>query len=164
MNVNHLYNFGTINEVQGGVVVIGADGRAEAIEEVRSQEAQAVENAVDEVQEDRSAAAQAQDEEAPLKKKGRPRSQGLESCFATTVDAAACIERLRPLVQGRRGREVALVVKASAALGWLDSTPNFAQLTAAFGDLGNRKGFTEQMQKGFFSDSEIDGMKKKLLE
>ena len=49
MNVNHLYNFGTINEVQGGVVVIGADGRAEAIEDVRSQEAQAVEDAVGEV-------------------------------------------------------------------------------------------------------------------
>ena len=49
MNVNHLYNFGTINEVQGGVVVIGADGRAEAIDDVHSQEAQAVENAVGEV-------------------------------------------------------------------------------------------------------------------
>lgn len=163
MNVNHLYNFGTINEVQGGVVVIGADGRAQAIEDLHSQEEQTMENAVEEIHEDRNEAAQLQAEKS-VKKKGRPRSQGLQSCFATTVDAVACIERLRPLVQGRRGREVALVVKASAALGWFDRTPNFAQLTAAFGDLGNRKGFAEQMQRGFFSDSEIEGMKKKLLE
>ena len=163
MNVNHLYNFGTINEVQGGVVVIGADGRAQAIEDLCAQEARATEEIAEEVQEDRTVADLLQAEK-PMKKKGRPRSQELAACFASTVDAAECIERLRPFIQGRRGSEVALVVKASAALGWLDKEPNFTQLTTAFGDLGNRKGYTEQMQRGFFSSAEIDGMKKKLLE
>ena len=94
---------------------------------------------------------------------GRPMAEGLASCFKEGVDASACIERMRPYIVGEKGKQVVLVLKAAYRLEWFEKMPIFPQLVREFGELGNQRGFSEQMKNGFFSDDEVETMMQKLM-
>ena len=94
---------------------------------------------------------------------GRPMAEELASCFKEGVDAGACIERMRPYIVGEKGKQVVLVLKAAYRLEWFEKMPIFPQLVREYGELGNQRGFSEQMKKGFFSDDEIEKMTEKLM-
>lgn len=55
------------------------------------------------------------------------------------------LKKLHSLIDGRKGKDVALVIKASMQLGWLLSKPTFTQLQNEFGDIGNVSGYNHQM-------------------
>lgn len=94
---------------------------------------------------------------------GRPMADELASCFREGVDAQACIERMRPYIEGERGKQVVLVLKAAYRLEWFEKMPIFPQLVREYGELGNQRGFCEQMKNGFFSEDEINNMTEKLM-
>lgn len=94
---------------------------------------------------------------------GRPMAEELASCFKEGVDAGACIERMRPYIVGEKGKQVVLVLKAAYRLEWFEKMPIFPQLVREYGELGNQRGFSEQMKNGFFSDEEIQKMTEKLI-
>ena len=102
------------------------------------------------------------EEPKAMKAKGRPRAPELAACFHEGVDAKVCIERMRPLIEGRKGREVVLVLKAAMRLKWLATMPKFSQLEGEYGALGNARGFREQMNHGYFDDDEIEMVMAKL--
>jgi len=131
MNVNHLYNYGTINEVQAGVVVIGADG------EVRPLAAQ------------QPAAAEAP--EAPAAPPaGRPGGRGdIRDLFADAARAEEQLTLMANLIRGHKGKRAALVVTCAAEAGWLTDLPSYEQLCSAFGDIGARSNFYRQMATRF---------------
>ncbi len=90
-------------------------------------------------------------------------AEELASCFKEGVDAGACIERMRPYIVGEKGKQVVLVLKAAYRLEWFEKMPIFPQLVREYGELGNQRGFSEQMKNGFFSDEEIQKMTEKLI-
>lgn len=68
------------------------------------------------------------------------------------------LKKLHSLIDGRKGKNVALVIKASMQLGWLLCKPTFTQLQNEFGDIGNVSGYNHQMK--IDSDkTEIEGIK-----
>lgn len=60
-------------------------------------------------------------------------------------DKTQHLKKLHSLIDGRKGKNVALVIKASMQLGWLLSKPTFTQLQNEFGDIGNVSGYNHQM-------------------
>ncbi|MBR1801293.1 MAG: hypothetical protein IJ767_07395 [Bacteroidaceae bacterium] len=94
---------------------------------------------------------------------GRPLAEELASCFRQNVDAADCIERMRPYIVGQKGKQVVLVLKAACRLQWFQKMPIFPQLVREYGALGRPSGFGEQMRTGYFSDEEVEGMMNKLI-
>lgn len=96
------------------------------------------------------------------KSKGRPRSPNLEKCFREGVDAKVYIERMRPLLKGKVGRDVALVITAVDKLGVFETIPNYTQLEREFGKLGESSGYRQQMKHLKLRPNELERMVKKL--
>lgn len=77
--------------------------------------------------------------------RGRPRYKSLRQLVAEGLDADEVAERLRPLIQGQKGKRVALVMTCACEAGLFIEQPTFNALTDEFGDLGNRAGYNKQM-------------------
>lgn len=133
MNVNHLYNYGTINDVQAEVVVIGADGMARPLAEQTQQPS-----------------SQTEAEAELVKPKGRPTGkEDIRDIFAEADRAEEHLQMMANLIRGHKGKRVALVVTCAAEAGWLTDMPSYEQLCTAFGDIGARSNFYRQMQTQF---------------
>lgn len=67
------------------------------------------------------------------------------------------LNSLHRLMKGRKGKEVALIIKASMQLGWI-TKPTFSQLQKEFGNIGSIGGYNHQMTLQP-TNEEIEGMK-----
>ena len=77
--------------------------------------------------------------------RGRPRYKSLRQLVAEGLDADEVAERLRPLIQGQKGKRVALVMTCACEAGLLIEPPTFNALTDEFDDLGSKAGYNKQM-------------------
>ncbi len=90
-----------------------------------------------------------------LKTDGR-RAKPFKDCLLAP-DKEQHLKKIHSLIDGRKGKDVALVIKASIQLGWIRK-PTFLQVKNEFGDIGNKSGYNTQMSKRQ-DDTEIDGIK-----
>lgn len=92
--------------------------------------------------------------------KGRPRTTLQDKITATNKEEL--INKLHLLIDGKSGKDVALVITACVLKG-LMTKPTFKQVECEFGNIGNRSGFNKYMSKStFFTDDELNGIKNQL--
>lgn len=69
------------------------------------------------------------------------------------------LNSLHQLIKDRRGKDVALIVKASMQLGWI-TKPTFSQVQNEFGNVGNKSGYNKYMSlPNAFTQQDLNGMK-----
>lgn len=73
------------------------------------------------------------------------------------------LNKLHSMIDGKRGKNVALVIFASVEIG-LILKPTYTEVKNEFGNVGAESGYNNYLDKSKFSDSEINGIKKRLLE
>lgn len=73
------------------------------------------------------------------------------------------LNKLHSMIDGKRGKNVALVIFASVEIG-LILKPTYKEVKNEFGNIGAESGYNNYLNKSKFSDSEINGIKKRLLE
>ena len=73
------------------------------------------------------------------------------------------LKELHELISGRKGREVALIIRVCIKEGII-TKPTFKQVEDEFGYIGNVSGYNKYMADKYeFNDEEINGIKKKLM-
>ena len=93
--------------------------------------------------------------------KGRPRSTFRDKILHTNKDYI--LKELHELISGRKGREVALIIRVCIKEGII-TKPTFKQVEDEFGYIGNVSGYNKYMADKYeFNDEEINGIKKKLM-
>lgn len=73
------------------------------------------------------------------------------------------LNKLHSMIDGKRGKNIALVIFASVEIG-LILKPTYKEVKNEFGNIGAESGYNNYLNKSKFSDSEINGIKKRLLE
>lgn len=84
------------------------------------------------------------------------------TCVVDPDRSRELIKRLHTLIDGRRGKDVAMVVRAAMKEG-LISRPTYSQMVEEFGDIGNRSGFHRYLGYDYF-DSELQPLCRALQE
>lgn len=92
-------------------------------------------------------------------KRGRPKKP-FKNLMQNDADGSK-LEKIRAVMQGKKGKSAALVILAAMDLGWIEK-PTYAQVKEEFGDIGVRQGYTSYLNKLRFYDDDIAGMKKAL--
>jgi len=117
---------------------------------------------------------EANDSESPniissenVAKAGRPKGKNIvpfqNKLLGTTEEKARTLEILHTLIDGKKGKFVALVILGCMQAGKLDK-PSFSQLKAEFNVTGNRRGYEKYMREDWhFSDTEKSDMAGKFL-
>lgn len=93
--------------------------------------------------------------------KGRPKGTLRDKMICENADEM--LLKLHQLMNGRKGRDVALFITASIK-GGIMTKPTFRQVADEFGDIGNPSGYNRYMGSKLFSDMEIEAAIKKLKE
>lgn len=90
----------------------------------------------------------------PTRRRGRPK----ETFKDKMIDDAdgSKLEKLHKAIDGKKGKFVALAIKAGVKIGRLDK-PSYTQVRNEFGDIGNKSGFNRYMNQYVFTDEEIEG-------
>lgn len=91
--------------------------------------------------------------------KGRPKETLKNKMICE--DADDMILKLHQLMNGRKGKEAALIIKACIKAGIMIK-PTFKQVSDEFGDIGNPSGYNKYMGREIFSDMEIEAIIEKL--
>lgn len=77
----------------------------------------------------------------------------------------ALLAKLHSLMNGRKGKDLALIVYSCVKMGWM-TKPTFTQIESEFskfGDVGNKSGFNNYANNpSKFTDDEINGMMERL--
>ena len=73
------------------------------------------------------------------------------------------LNKLHSMIDGKRGKNVALVIFASVEIG-LILKPTYTEVKNEFGNVVAESGYNNYLDKSKFSDSEINGIKNRLLE
>lgn len=68
------------------------------------------------------------------------------------------LNKLRDLISGRKGKEVALVITVAISENWIFK-PTFKAVSDEFGEIGNRSGYNSYMSNRPFTDEEIEGVR-----
>lgn len=95
--------------------------------------------------------------------RGRPRGKTVVPLFnilyGDWAQRQITLNRLRNLINGKKGRNVALIVLGCMKAGKM-AKPSFKQLQNEFGDIGNHSGFDQYMRDAQykFSEAEIEAM------
>ncbi len=93
--------------------------------------------------------------------KGRPRSTFRDKILHTNKDRI--LKELHELISGRKGREVALIIRVCIKEGII-TKPTFKQVENEFGYIGNVSGYNKYMADKYeFNNEEINGIKKRLM-
>ncbi len=71
------------------------------------------------------------------------------------------LNKLHSLIDGKRGKNVALVIIASIELGLIQK-PTYREVQREFGEIGAESGYHSYLNKDKFSSNEYEGMKKRL--
>lgn len=53
------------------------------------------------------------------------------------------------VIENKKGREVALVMRACMKIGWLTTKPTFKQVAGEFKGIGNRSGYDKYMSENY---------------
>lgn len=92
----------------------------------------------------------------PKAKRGRT-VEPFAVCLLGT-DKEQHLKQLHELINGRKGKDVCLIVKASMQLGWI-TKPTFSQLQKEFGNIGNKSGYNKYMSlPNAFTKQELEGI------
>lgn len=73
------------------------------------------------------------------------------ACVVDPERRTVVLKRLHSLVDGKRGKEVAMVMRAAMAAG-LITRPSYGDVAAEFGEIGNRAGYNRYMNYQFYDD------------
>ena len=92
-------------------------------------------------------------------KRGR-QSRSFESCLID--DDISKLEALRNIMNGKKGKEAALVIKVAVKIGWI-TKPTYQAVVNEFGDIGHRSNYNKYINENKFTNDEIEGMKAKLI-
>lgn len=76
-------------------------------------------------------------------------------------DDGSKLQTLHNVMSGKRGKEVALVIKAAIQIGWI-TKPTYKAVADEFGDIGNRSNYNKYINGDKFTSDEIVGIKAKL--
>ncbi|MCH5178138.1 MAG: S24 family peptidase [Prevotellaceae bacterium] len=79
------------------------------------------------------------------------------------ADPQTLLAKMHSLIDGHKGRRVALVVRCAVEEGHI-MMPTFAALQREFGTIGSRQGYQQYMRSQKFSDSELAAVRKFLGE
>lgn len=104
-----------------------------------------------------------QEANAETKKRGKKVGNFIDNLIVDEKEKDVVIEKLRLLIAGRKGKDVALIIHSCVKLGWLIK-PSFSQVKNKFGcEIGNKSGYNKYANNpSLFTDQEIDGMIAKL--
>ena len=94
-------------------------------------------------------------ERTDTRKRGRPK-ETLKNRMINDSDGSK-LERLHQLMEGKKGKDAALVIMVSVEKGWM-TKPTHTQVKNEFGDVGKQQGFTKYLRKECFTDEEWEGM------
>ena len=97
----------------------------------------------------------------PTRGRGRPRKTLKDMMICE--DADKMLSKLHQLVNGRQGKDVALIITACIKAGIM-TKPTFKYVADEFGDVGNQSGYNKNMRERPFSDIEIEAIIKRLKE
>lgn len=78
-------------------------------------------------------------------------------------DKDKVLTKLHSLINGKRGKNVALVIIASVEMGII-TKPTYKEVQKEFGDIGAESGYNKYMDKSKFTKVEYDGIKNRLSE
>lgn len=101
---------------------------------------------------------QEQNNEKPVKQ-----DEDLTSCFLVQDDKKnELLKKLHSLIDGKKGKSVAIVIHLCVELGLMSKKPTFGVLKAEFGNIGNASGFNSYYGKyeTSYTKEEKDGLKK----
>ena len=71
-------------------------------------------------------------------------------------DAGEKLKKLHTLVDGKKGKDLALIILACVKQGYM-TKPTYQQLANEFGDIGSRQAYTNYSNEIKFTASEIGG-------
>ena len=71
-------------------------------------------------------------------------------------DAGEKLKKLHTLVDGKKGKDLALIILACVKQGYM-TKPTYQQLANEFGDIGSRQAYTNYSNEIKFTKSEIGG-------
>lgn len=98
------------------------------------------------------------------KKKGRPTKYFKCHLLGNEAEQTATLNRLHTLIDGKQGKDVALIVMAAVNDGKI-TKPTFATVKNEFGNIGSKQGFDRYSNNpNLFSEDEIKGAIKSLNE
>lgn len=89
----------------------------------------------------------------PTRRRGRPK-ETIKDKMIDDADGGK-LAKLHKVIDGKKGRFVALVIKAGVKMGRLDK-PTYTQVKQEFGDIGNKSGYNRYMNHYIFTDEEIE--------
>lgn len=90
------------------------------------------------------------------KAKGRP-TGSIEDKMIDDTDGVK-LKILKDVIQGKKGKDAALVIVAAIDLGWM-TTPTSTQVITAFGQIVSQQNYSKYLDEKKFKKEEIDGMK-----
>lgn len=98
-------------------------------------------------------------EQSTKKKRGRPKEMLYDRFLCN--DKEQMLQCLHSLINGRKGRDVALIITACIKEGIM-TKPTFKQVSDEFGDIGNVSGYNKYMRERPFTEVEINAIIDKL--
>ena len=96
----------------------------------------------------------------PKPKRGRPVKPLAD--IILNDDAGEKLKKLHTLVDGKKGKDLALIILACIKQGYM-TKPTYQQLAGEFGDIGSRQAYTNYSDEIKFTTSEIEGAKKAVI-
>ena len=82
------------------------------------------------------------------KERGRPIATAFkDNLMCDDIEGKLCL--LHKLLKNKKGREVALVMRACMKIGWLTTKPTFKQVAGEFKGIGNRSGYDKYMSENY---------------
>lgn len=95
---------------------------------------------------------------------GKATKRGRQSkTFKDCLQQNDKLNTLHTIMDGKKGKEAALVMKVAVQIGWI-TKPTFKAVEDEFGDIGNRSNYNKYInENNRFTDDEIEGMKQALL-
>lgn len=98
---------------------------------------------------------QASNSQTP-KEKGRPAKPFKCNLMGDEEKKAATLKKLHSLIDGKQGKDVALVILAAMKKGWL-TRPTYTQVENEFGHIGDKTGYNKYLKAVRYTEEEIEG-------
>jgi hypothetical protein len=75
--------------------------------------------------------------------------KNISTFVSRSISETHVLAVLHRLIDGKKGKEVALVVQCAMERGWFSTKPTFNAMALEFGDIGNESGFNRYMRFDF---------------
>ncbi|WP_155993031.1 MULTISPECIES: hypothetical protein [unclassified Bacteroides] len=90
------------------------------------------------------------------RRKGRPKYTFKD--YMVNDEDGRKLEKIRSVMNGRKGKKAALVIWTCMKIGWIVPTPTFKAVADEFGNIGTQQGFTGYLNDMSFTDAEKESM------